>query len=102
MKNRTIIVFAVVVLIAMIAEWKFVAFTTEARTVHGYHGTCNAGVGRPYVDFIHELRTIADSGDTNRLTIVLRRADERSGDIYDVWLANKEHAYHESIQVILK
>ena len=86
----------------MIAEWKFVAFMTEARVVHGYHGTCNGGVGQPYADFVHQLRTMAESGDTNRLVTVLRRADQRSRDIYDVWLADRRDAYQESIREILK
>jgi hypothetical protein len=102
MKTRTVIILAAVVVTAMVVEWKFVAFMTEARIVHGYHGICNGGVGRPYADFVHELREMADSGDTNRLAIVLGRADERSRDIYDVWLADKRDAYQESIHEILK
>ncbi len=102
MKTRTVLILAAVVVAATIVEWQFVAFMTEARIVHGYHGTCNGGVGQPYADFVHELRKMADSGDTNRLAIVLRRADERSRDIYDVWLADKREAYQESIHEILK
>jgi len=102
MKTRTLTILAAAFVAAMIVEWKFVAFMTEARIVHGYHGICNGGVGRPYADFMHELRTIAGSGDTNRLATVLRRADERSRDIYDVWLADKHDAYKESVNEILK
>jgi hypothetical protein len=102
MKTRTFIILAAVVVAAMIVEWQFVAFMTEARIVHGYHGTCNGGVGKPYADFVHELRKMADIGDTNRLAIVLARADERSRDIYDVWLADRRDAYQESIHEILK
>ncbi|HYT61985.1 MAG TPA: hypothetical protein VEL06_17525 [Haliangiales bacterium] len=102
MKTRTVLILAAVVVAAMIVEWQFVAFMTEARIVHGYHGTCNGGVGQPYADFVRELRKMADSGDTNRLAIVLRRADERSRDIYDVWLTDKRDAYQESIHEILK
>ena len=101
-KPRILVILAVTVILAMISEWKFVAFMTEVRTIHGYHGTCNGGVGQPYADFVHQLRTMAESGDTNRLAIVLRRADERSRDIYDVWLDDKREAYKTSIYEILK
>jgi hypothetical protein len=101
-KPPILVILAATVILAMIAEWKFVAFMTEARTIHGYHGVCNSGVGEPYADFIHQLRTMAESGDTNRLTIVLRRADERSRDIYDVWLDDKRDAYKTSIYEMLK
>jgi hypothetical protein len=45
---------------------------------------------------------MAESGDTNRLAAVLKRADEHSRDIYHVWLADKQGAYKESIHEILK
>ncbi|MGD0812497.1 MAG: hypothetical protein ABSA83_02740 [Verrucomicrobiota bacterium] len=102
MKIRTVTILTIVIVAAMIVEWKFVAFTTEARTIHGYHGICNDGVGQPYADFIRQLRTMAESGDTNRLVAVLRRADEHSRDIYDVWLADERDAYRESLHEILK
>jgi len=102
MKPRIVVVLAVLVLVAMAAEWKLAAFMTEARIIHGYHGIWNGGVGQPYTDFIHQLRTISESGDTNKLATVLRRADERSRDIYDVWLADKRDAFRESIHEILK
>jgi hypothetical protein len=108
-KTRTIVILAALLTVlvgsAMSVEWTFVAFMTRGDTVHGYHGICNGGVGQPYADFIHELRTMADSGDTNRLAIVLRRADERSRDIYDVWLDDSDihhDAYRKSIVEILK
>src|SRR2546430_11789977 len=99
MKPSTVLILAAVVVAATIVEWQFVAFMTEARIVHGYHGTCNGGVGQPYADFVHELRKMADSGDTNRLAIVLRRADEHSRDIYDVWLADKREADRKSTRL---
>jgi hypothetical protein len=102
MKTRTVIVLAVVVVGVMAVEWKFAASMGAASAIHGYHGTCNGGVGQPYADFMHELRTLAERGDTNRLANVLRRADERSRDIYDVWLYDKRDAYRESIHQILK
>jgi hypothetical protein len=108
MKTRTVIILAVVVVAAMVVEWKFVASMSEAMAIHNYHGICNVGVGRPYQDFIHQLRTIAESGDTNRLVTVLSRADEHSRDIYDVWLgayaggAIDTDAYKKSIDEILK
>ena len=102
MKIRTVVLTAVIVA-AMIGEWKLAAFIAEARAIHGYHGICNAGVGQPYTDFIHQLRAIADSGDTNRMVVVLRRADEHSRDIYDVWLDSYRHdSYRKSIDEILK
>jgi hypothetical protein len=108
MKTRTVIILAAVVVAAMIVEGKFVAFVSAGSAIHNYHGICNAGVGQPYQDFIHQLRTIAESGDTNRLVTVLRRADEHSRDIYDVWLgayaggAIDTDAYEKSIDEILK
>src|SRR5437016_12261745 len=103
MKIRIIIVLAVVIVVAaMIVEWKFAASMGAAYAKHGYHGICNGGVGQPYADFIRELRKMAESGDTNRLATVLRRADERSRDIYDVWLYDRRGAYVESLHDILK
>jgi hypothetical protein len=102
MKIRTVIFLAAAVMAAIIVEWKFAASMGEAHAKHGYHGICNGGVGEPYADFIHQLRTMAESGDTNRLAIVLRRADEHSRDIYDVWLDDKRDAYKTSIYEILK
>jgi hypothetical protein len=102
MKTRTVIVLAAVVVAAMIVEWKFAASMGAAQAKHGYHGICNGGVGEPYSDFIRELRTMAERGDTNRLAIVLRRADEHSRDIYDFWLDDKQDAYRKSIQEILR
>ena len=93
----------------MIVEWKFAAFMATGQAIHNYHGICNQGVGWPYKEFVHQLRTIAESGDTHRLTTVLRRADEHSRDIFDVWLgidadgADLEaDAYKKSIDEILK
>jgi hypothetical protein len=102
MANRTKVVLTVIVATAMLVEWKLAASMGEAYAKHAYHGMCNGGVGQPYADFIHRLRVIAESGDSNRLTIVLQRADERSRDIYDVWLAERRDAYKMSIYKILK
>ena len=103
MKIRIIIVLAAVVVVAvMIVEWKFAASMGAAYAKHGYHGICNGGVGQPYADFIRELRKMADSGDTNRLATVLRRADERSRSIFDVWLYDDRDAYRKSLDEILK
>jgi hypothetical protein len=104
-KPHIFAILAVVVILVMVAEWKYAAFTAglpAARAIHEYHGVCNSGVGEPYADFIHQLRTMAESGDTNRLAIVLRRADEHSRDIYDVWLVGKPDAYKTSLYEILK
>ena len=70
-KPRIIVILAVAVFLAMIAEWKFVAFMTETRAIHNYHGNCNGGVGEPYADFVHQLRTLSESGDTNALARAL-------------------------------
>jgi len=86
MTIRPVILLAAVVAAALIVECKFASSLAAARAIHDYHGICNAGVGEPYADFIHQLRTLAESGNTNRLAIVLRRADEHSRDIYEVWL----------------
>ena len=105
MKTRIIIVLAAVVVVAvMIVEWKFAASMGAAQANHAYNGICNSGVGAPYADFIHQLRTMAESGDTNRLLTVLRRADERSRDIYEVWLSGgyQNDFYRKSIDEILK
>jgi len=106
MKTHTVIVLAVVALVVMAIEWQVARFWGAATAIHNYHGICNSGVGRPYENFVHELRMIAESGDTNRLVTVLRRADERSHDIYDVWLCDGLPSYHDkyrkSVDEILK
>jgi hypothetical protein len=63
-KARTIVILGVAIMLAMIAEWKFVSFITEGQTIHNYHGICNDGVGQPYADFVHELRSLSESGLT--------------------------------------
>lgn len=104
-KTYVIIIFAGVVLSLMAAEWRYVGNrkAEEARihTVREYHGLCNTGIGQPYTDFVHQVRGIYESGDTNRLGRVLRGADEHSQDIYIVWLDGKEDAYRSSIQAVL-
>src|SRR3954469_1751024 len=102
MKTRTVIVLAaggfLVMIVVMVVEWKFASWMGASSAIHNYHGICNGGVGSPYQDFIHQLRTIAESGDTNRLVTVLRRADERSREIYGVWLGDGSPAYHDAYQ----
>ena len=101
-KTRTVIgLFAVAVLVIPV-KWKFAASAGAASAIHGYHGICNAGVGEPYSEFMHELRKLAESGDTNKLLTVLRRAAERSSDIYSVWLYEKRDAYLKSTHEILQ
>lgn len=104
MKTRTVTVLAVVSFVVMVVEWKFATWMGAASAIHNYHGICNGGVGEPYADFIHQLRTIAESGDTNRLLTVLRRGDEKSRDIYEVWLRDGygNDFYRKSIDEILK
>lgn len=102
MRKRTILALAVLVTVAMVFEWKFVSLMAEGRAIHNYHGICNGGVGEPYSDFIHQLRTICESGDTNRLAAVLRRADQHSRDIYGVWLGGDRDAYRKSIDEIFQ
>ena len=109
-KKWIIAIVAVGVILMMIAEWHFCSLVNDksAMAIQNFHGICNGGVGQPYEKFIHELRGIAESGDTNRLMMVLRRADDRSRDIYDVWLgvyvsgAVDSDAYEKSIREILK
>ena len=99
MKIRTIIVLAAIAVAAMIGEWKFV----EARTFNHSRRICNEGVSKPYEDFIHQLRVMAESGDTNRLVTVLRRADKDSDIMHAVWIDDVHHlAYQRSIDEILK
>ena len=114
MKIRTVIVLAAVGFVGMAAgifvEWSFASSSRMGAidAIHNFHGVCNGGVGRPYQDFIHQLRVMAESGDTNRLVTVLRRADERSRDIYDVWLGVNAggdidgDAYKKSIDEVLR
>ncbi len=114
MKTRTVLVLASVgflvliagIVIGVVAEWSLAKPRGASFSAHNYHGICNVGVGQPYQDFIRQLRAIAESGDTNRLVTVLRRADERSRDIYDVWLGDDlpeyHKAYRKSIDEILK
>ena len=101
-KTPTIVTLVIAIILSMIVEWQYVAISTKVGTVHDYHGLCNSGVGRPYADFVHQLRLLQDNGDTNTLARALRGADERSRDIYDVWLFDKRNAYLESTREILK
>jgi len=103
MKIRIMLVLGmVVVVVAMIVGWKFSAARGAVYDKHGYNGIYNSGVGHPYEEFVRELRKIAESGDTNRLMTVLRRAEERSSAIYAVWLYDDHDAYRKSLDEILK
>ena len=98
-KRRIITVVAV--LIAMAAEWRVASFWGFAGSAHYFHGICNTGVGWPYADFVHRLRVLSDSGDTQRLNQALQAADKRSHDIFKVWLYNHEDAYKKSLDEVL-
>lgn len=103
MKIRIILVLGMVIVVAaMMVGWKFVATKGAAYDKHAYNGIYNSGVGHPYEEFIRELRKIAESGDTNRLMTVLRRAEQHSSDIYAVWLYDDHDAYRKSLDEILK
>ena len=41
MKTRTVTILAVLVVVAMIVEWKFAAFIARVDAIHNYHGICN-------------------------------------------------------------
>ena len=97
-----VIVIALAFLFTMTAEWGLASGLAHAETGHYYHGLFNSGVGWPYKDFIHHLRTLSDSGDTNTLSRELREADERSDSIFDVWLDDKSNAYNAGIHEKLK
>jgi len=104
-KRRTLVIVSIILVVLAIAEWYF-AFTFgqadgRADAAHRFHGLCNSGVGMPYQEFMHNLRVLADSGDTNKLTAALHTADQCSRDIFEVWLAYNPDAYKESIQKIL-
>jgi hypothetical protein len=96
-KTWIIVVAIIAIIFGMIFEWQF----AEGLTSHYYHGLCNAGVGLPYRDFVHQLHSYYESGDTNALGRALRGADERRWDISRVWLDNNPDAYRTSIQAIL-
>jgi len=101
-KTRYIVALVIFLVVTMAVKWQFVAFMAESRAVHGYHGLCNGGIGEPYADFVHRLRLLSESGDTNTLARVLKRADQRSRDIYEVWLAPEPDAYRKSINEIFE
>ena len=91
----------------MFAEWRFAKFESwmeVGSAKHNYNGIFGRAVGEPYQDFIHQLRLMAERGDTNRLVTVLRHADERSRDIEEVWLGGgyENDFYQKSIDEILK
>jgi len=100
-KRRTLVIISIVLVIAAIAEWHYAYSFGEADAGHGFHGLCNSGVGAPYQDFVHRLRVLAESGDTNALTATLRTADQRSRDMFEVWLSYNPDAYKESLHQIL-
>jgi hypothetical protein len=79
-----------------------VAFKIRYDTVRHFHGVCNDGVGQPYMDFIHQLHGLSESGNTKELSRVLGAADTNSLYISSVWLYGDVDAYRTSIQKILK
>jgi hypothetical protein len=106
-KTRTIVILVALVTATMIVEWrlaKFQSWVEVGSAKHNYNGIFGRAVGQPYQVFIHQLRLMAESGDTNRLATVLRRADERSRDIEEVWLGGgyENNFYQKSIDEILK
>ncbi len=100
-KTRILVAIAVAVIVAMVIEWHVASGWSRTMTAHYFHGVCNAGVGQPYQDFIHQLRGFYESGDTNKLGRVLTMADTNSLDIYSVWLYEDYDAYRSSIRKIL-
>ncbi len=102
MKKITAFILGLLIMAAMTVEWKVASFLSAGSAIHNYHGICNDGVGRTYEGFIHELRTMAEAGDTNRLVTVLHRSEEHSRDLYEVWLAGDRDAYRKSLDEILK
>jgi hypothetical protein len=92
----------VAILLLMVVEGKFVAFMAKGEVIHQHNGVFNYGVGKPYADFVHQLRVLCEDGDTNALARILRSADEHSRDIYEVWLGNDPDAYRKSMREILK
>ena len=100
--KKAAVVWTIVAMVAMVGEWKLAVSMGGAYDKHEYNGIYNSGIGQPYADFIHELCRMAESGNTNRLAIVLRRADEHSLDIHRVWLYDERDAYQKSLDEILK
>jgi len=100
-KTRALVFLIAFAISAMIIEWRFVSFRTEVCVTRKFHGLCNGGIGDPYSDLMHRLRTIAESGDTNSLAQALQQADERSRDLFEVWLEENPNAYRSSIKEIL-
>jgi hypothetical protein len=94
--------FIVLYVIATVLLLAVVACKIKYDDVRYYHGLCNDGVGQPYVDFIHQLRGLSESGNTKELSRVLAAADTNSVLICDVWLSGDIDAYRASIQKILK
>jgi len=103
-RNRAVISVIVTMLILMVLEGYLVAFKTKVDTVRSFHGICNDGVGWPYGNFIHQLRELSDSGNTEGLSRVLHAADSDSNKIaiFGVWLYQDEDAYRSSITNILR
>jgi hypothetical protein len=101
-KHHILILAAVSIVVAMTAEWLVASFWPRATTARYFHALCNTSVGQPYTDFVHRLRTLSDSGDTTRLNRALRTADERSDQIFEVWLRQNTAAYTSSLDNILE
>src|SRR3954471_2697301 len=99
--STTRIANTVIFLLAIVVEWFVASGWGRASTAHDFRGLCNGGVGWPYADFIHRLRVLSDSGDTQRLNQALQAADKRSQDMFEVWLNHKQGAYKQSLDEIL-
>jgi hypothetical protein len=105
LKSSGVTFWLVATLLLMALEWAYLGHrvsTIRVETVRHYHGLCNRAVGEPYRGFVHQLRVLSEGGDTNKLNRVLRIADERSMDIYSVWLYDDADAYRSSIEGALK
>jgi hypothetical protein len=101
-KTRVIVVLIVAIVLAMVAEWQYVALVTKVNTLRYCHALFDAEVGEPYVEFIHQLRMLSDSGQADKLGQALRGADEQSLDIYNVWRSDNADAYASSIHKMMK
>jgi hypothetical protein len=101
-RNRAVILTIGIMFLLMVVEGLIVASKTKYDDVRYYHGLCNDGVGQPYMDFIHQLRGLSESGHTTELSRVLAAADTNSLLICNVWLYGDDDAYRSSITNILK
>jgi hypothetical protein len=100
-KTRAIVVIVLAVFLAMVAEWYYVALITKVNTLREYHARYDVGVGEPYKELVHQLRTLYDRGQTDKLGKALRGADKQSSNIYNFWRADNADAHASSIFKIL-